>query len=897
MESPAYWKSFAGGEISPDMYGRMDLAAYQSGLSLCKNFITMPHGPAMNRMGTRLAGYARMSPSSSYAADQLDTPIRLIPFVVSSTETYVVEMGKTNTSPKNLYLRFFRNGRPVTVATMVTTHDGAGMSTFTGTITAGNNPVVTFTTPAAHGFSNGDWVMFRGTSSDLDDRTFVVLSSTTSTITLTTPLGGNCPLSGTYASGTNGVSGKVGRVLTLTSAIDLTSINISDIRYAQSALVMTLTHPDMPVQELTWASSPGLYTGTPFTLTAPTFNPSIPAPVASGVSLSGATTITQGRNYAYCITAISDRANEESYASNVVSITNNLDQLDHRNFISWVAASGAVRYRIYKDDNDSGIFGYIGEAGKTANASGTTPAGAFSVFADYRFFIPTGTWNTGLTFLDDNITPDYSISPPQVTTPFVTTNAYPTACAYFQQRRVFGGTYEKPQNIWLTRTGAESNFTSSLPLRDDDAISVRLASREANGIRHIVALNDLLLFTQSAVWKMGSVDTDAITPRSVLIKPQDFVGASSVRPLAFASSVLYAVSRGGRMAEISFDWASSAYRAQDLSLAAPHLFDAWRIVDLAHTTDPASIAWAVRSDGTLLGCTFMPDEKVRAWHQHYTYNPDGTQAKFESVAVVTEVDELTGFAVDNTYFVVKRTINGQTVRLVEMMGRRRLLQAVQGYAPPSSAVMYYQPSGVDAVAMNDSGVTKYSQLTTSKISTVGGLWHLEGAVVTVLADGVAQANQTVSGGKITLPTPANLVHIGLPYVCDLQTLPLGLDVAGGGQTFLKNINRVWVRLVDSLTFYAGPTFNNLRPWNATQVTGASTVTTAASLSPAPFPSVGGLLDRTSWDVGTGNRSAQSTMVELRIDPSWNHDAPLCVRHNSPTPLEIAGMAVEVSLGD
>ena len=897
MDTASYWKSFAAGEIAPELYGRLDLTTYQTGLTLCKNFITMPHGPALNRPGTRLAGYARMSPSSSYTADQLDTPIRLVPFVVSSTETYAVEIGKTNTSPKNLYFRFYRRGRPVTVATMATTHDGAGMSSFTGTITAGSNPVVTFTSPATHGFSNGDWVMFRGTSSDLDDRTFVVLSSTTSAITLTTPIGGNCPLSGTYASGTNGVSGKVGKLLTLSTSIDATNINVFDLRYAQNAVAMTITHPEMPVQELTWTSSPGLSSGTPFTLTAPTFNPSIPAPVATNVTLTGAVSVTNGRTYGYCVTAIADKGNEESYASNVVTCTNNLDQSDHRNYVTWAAASGAVRYRIYKDEHDSGIFGFIGESGKTASASGTVPAGAFSVFFDYRYWVPSGTYVTGLNFTDDNITPDYSQSPPQVTTPFVTTNAYPTACAYFQQRRVFGGTYEKPQNIWMTRTGAESNFTSSLPLRDDDAIAIRLASREANGVRHIVALNDMLVFTQSAVWKLGSVDTDAITPRSVVVKPQDFVGASGVRPLAFASSVLYAGSRGGRAAEISFDWSSSSYRADDASLAAPHLFDSWRIADMAHTTDPASIAWVVRSDGTLLGMTFMPEEKVRGWHQHYTYNPDGTQAKFESVAVINEVDELTGLAVDNTYLVVKRTINGQTVRLIEMMGRRRLLQAVQGYAPPSSAVMYYQPSGVDAVAMNDSGVTKYSQLTTSKISTVGGLWHLEGAIVTVLADGVALANQTVTGGKITLPKSANLVHIGLPYVCDLQTLPLGLEFAGAGQTSLKNVSRLWVRLVDSLTFYAGPTFNALRAWNAATVTGATTATTAASLSPAPLPTMGGLLDRTTWDVGTGNRSAQSAMVELRVDPSWNHDAALCIRHNSPAPLEIAALAAEISLGD
>ena len=42
-------RSFAGGEISPEMMGRIDDVKYQTGLSRCRNFIVKPQGAVENR--------------------------------------------------------------------------------------------------------------------------------------------------------------------------------------------------------------------------------------------------------------------------------------------------------------------------------------------------------------------------------------------------------------------------------------------------------------------------------------------------------------------------------------------------------------------------------------------------------------------------------------------------------------------------------------------------------------------------------------------------------------------------------------------------------------------------------------------------------------------------------
>jgi hypothetical protein len=45
-------RSFAGGEVTPEFWGRIDDGKYQTGFALARNFIPLPHGPVANRAGT-----------------------------------------------------------------------------------------------------------------------------------------------------------------------------------------------------------------------------------------------------------------------------------------------------------------------------------------------------------------------------------------------------------------------------------------------------------------------------------------------------------------------------------------------------------------------------------------------------------------------------------------------------------------------------------------------------------------------------------------------------------------------------------------------------------------------------------------------------------------------------
>ena len=86
-------RSFAGGEITPEMYGRLDNVKFQTGLALALNSIVLPHGPVTKRPGFALVR----------AAGDSTRKVRLIPFAFSATQTMVLELG-------HQYMRFHTLG-------------------------------------------------------------------------------------------------------------------------------------------------------------------------------------------------------------------------------------------------------------------------------------------------------------------------------------------------------------------------------------------------------------------------------------------------------------------------------------------------------------------------------------------------------------------------------------------------------------------------------------------------------------------------------------------------------------------------------------------------------------------------------------------------------------------
>ena len=333
--------------------------------------------------------------------------------------------------------------------------------------------------------------------------------------------------------------------------------------------------------------------------------------------------------------------------------------------------------------------------------------------------------------------------------------AYPSACCYFQQRAVFGGPNSNPQGIVFSRSGNYANFNASQPIRDDDAISLTIASSQVNSVRHLVAVNDLIVFTNSSAWKLSgqSNSGDVITPSNVVCVPQAYNGCSNVPPIVVSPNILYVQEKGNTVRDLSYNIYANLYSGTDISILSSHLFFGYSIVDWCFAREPWKIVWATRNDGTMLGLTYSKDQDVYAWHHHDTAPcVDGSgnsyPSTFESVCSISEGQE------DVVYCIVRRFLNGAWTRTVERM---------------QSRILGAGDSDITAAWFVDCGL----QYSGPPATTVTGLTHLVGQTVSILADGAVKSQQVVPiSGAITINVPASVITVGLPIQAQMETLPL-----------------------------------------------------------------------------------------------------------------------------
>jgi hypothetical protein len=89
--------------------------------------------------------------------------------------------------------------------------------------------------------------------------------------------------------------------------------------------------------------------------------------------------------------------------------------------------------------------------------------------------------------------------------------------------------------------------------------------------------------------------------------------------------------------------------------------------------------------------------------------------------------------------------------------------------------------------------------------TVSGLWHLEGQLVSALADGAEIENLLVANGSVTFPTATARAQIGLPYTSYLATQRIDAGATDGtAQGKTKRYHQIVMRLYASLGGKVGP---------------------------------------------------------------------------------------------
>lgn len=694
MGSHAIQPSLVGGEMSPALYGRTDIARYQNSLATCRNFIVQPYGGVRNRAGTKYIGATK---------DQA-TRVRLIPFEFNSSQSFVLEFG-------NLYVRVWSNGAAVTLSTTPAAYNAATIYTqgqivqyggvyyyclaqvvgttpgtsatywyaLTGSTVEVKTPYETADLPTLKyvqsadvmtichpdhppmqlkRYSNSDWRMepfpnvlgpFEDVNTDTTKSAYYTYSTGTTTISATSAIFTSDKVGSLFYFEQK----DYGQPWEVAKAVNAGDIRRSDGKYYKAlgsgttgtlrptqfsdtwndgGVTWEFLHPGFGVAEITAVAGDAL---------------SCTATVKSRLPDGG---ILTGFGASKTITAVAQsptntvRATSAGHGYTVGSTFVGYVSCEFTGLGELLTFSGTYTVSVIDANTvDISTMWNAGMTGTLDTGFVEAPVGVSGATSSYKWAF--GAWG------------DPSIGGP----------GYPACVTFHQQRQCFANTYDQPQTIWMSRTASYYDFGKSSPIQDDDAVAFSLASAKIDPIKSMLPMDRLILLTAGGEWVMGTSQQESITPSNVNFRLQGYRGTSDLPPIGIGNTALFLQEKGQVVRDLGYEFASDTYNGNDLTVFANHLVDGYEIEEWAYQQVPFTTIWMVRDDGTLIGLTYMREQQVAGWHRHDT---DGT---FESICAVSEGNE------DALYLVVKRDIDGETVRYLERLNSRTVTDVLDAF--------------------------------------------------------------------------------------------------------------------------------------------------------------------------------------------------------------------------
>ncbi len=340
-----------------------------------------------------------------------------------------------------------------------------------------------------------------------------------------------------------------------------------------------------------------------------------------------------------------------------------------------------------------------------------------------------------------------------------TVRGYPSAVTFFEERIGYGFTNSDQQTVWLSETGEFEDFEAGTKDADSFAITIPTANRG----RWLGSLEALAIGTSGDEWRIRSTSFDeALTPTNFSTKKQTSHGSADIQIMEVNEALLFIDFVARKIREFTFVEDRQKYVSPDL-LALAEDITKGGITSAAVQKNPDSIIWFTTANSPYLNSmTYEREQDVVALAQH----PLGGDGIAESVAVTPSSAE-------------------DVITLTVKWGRERHIVDMQPRDWGSTT------DATDSFFVDDGVVD------TSGSTTITGLGHLDGVLVSLLGDGAVQASKTVSNGQIIVDKAADRMVIGRPYTYQVE--PMILDVntqAGTTRGSIKHIPEL------SISFFA-----------------------------------------------------------------------------------------------
>lgn len=523
-------------------------------------------------------------------------------------------------------------------------------------------------------------------------------------------------------------------------------------------------------------------------------------PDAAIPSLTFVSNASGSSRYKYVVTAVIDGVETLSSAPFERSNCQDLNIDGAKNTLTFTFPNEAEYAKVYRDRG--GVLGYIG-------------------------FSEDGS------FIDDNISPDLTSTPPEDHEFFSEAADYPAIVGLHQQRLMFANTQNSPQSLFLSRIGNFEDFGKSQVLTADDGFEKFMTGSASAEIKAMLSLRELLVFTSTGEASLSGPDS-TITATNPIETQFGYTGSYDIQPIVIEDTAMFVDRTGRQVRDLKYAFEQDGYSGNDLTIFANHYFSDARVSGWAYAKNPHSVVWVFLEDGRLLSFTYKREHQVWAWCDH-----DLSGGKVEQIAVIPEGDY------DRVYMIVRRVIGGVTKRYVERMDSRSFKNIEDAWF-------------VDCGVKHDGAPS----------NVVSGLGHLEGETVSVLADGNVVENLVVTGGQVTLQNAASVIIVGLPYYAEIETLPPAVELDGVGSSRGRpiSITSVTVQVEKTRGLKAGASRDKLN----------AHIQTKGDLS---LPIL-----------------AQTGLYSISVFANWSREGTIILRQDFPLPMTILGAAPDLTVG-
>jgi hypothetical protein len=319
---------------------------------------------------------------------------------------------------------------------------------------------------------------------------------------------------------------------------------------------------------------------------------------ASPAGIAVTVTASTGYSCDYMITAVIN-GEESLYASNVTGYALPIAAGQSNKVVGTIATTASLagktftEMKVYRRPHQGGAYGYIGSSA----------------------YIYTSGANTLCDFTDIGQTADYTHQQPTLTTKMYTRGisgpaaVLPTTGTVYQQRLVIAN----GEDLYLSRTGFQNNFTREYPLSDDSSLQIKCGSDGTAKILRIIDSDGMVIFTNVGIYvHTGQVGTSNLA----LPKKGDWIIDPRIPPLSVPGGVLFMdkATNVVRMLNWSTDYASFA--GDELSVFSDHLFRANQVVSWGYQQGDSPLLWVIFEDGTAASFTYERGQQMQAWTRH-----------------------------------------------------------------------------------------------------------------------------------------------------------------------------------------------------------------------------------------------------------------------------------------